>query len=70
MQGRTESYSPWLPTNPRAVGRDGEGRISMEDAPLLAPLDVPIRFARFPQGFGDVERGFRGGKPWERRKGT
>jgi len=43
-----ESHSLWLPPNPRATGGDGKGPISMEDATLLASLDVPVLFAALP----------------------
>ena len=64
-----ESHSLWLPPNPRATGGDGKGLISMEDAPLLASLDVPVLFAALPQGFGAAELGFKGRKTWKGGRG-
>jgi len=37
---------------------------------FLLLLISPIRFARFPQGFGAVVERFVGGNPWERRGGS
>ena len=36
---------------------------------FLLLLISPIRFARFPQGFGAAVERFVGGNPWERRGG-
>jgi len=64
VQRRGKSNSPWSATNPRATGRDGEGPIHMQDAPLLAPVVVLDPICKFPPRIwccrGDLGSGSHG----------